>query len=123
MLLFIICLPLLLGTLLTGCSGARLSAGHRGRTAGIAAAITAASLALLLLQAPAVMRGEVLYEFIPWVPEIGMNVGLRLDGLALMFALLITGIGLLIIVYAHFYLGKSDPVGKFFSTLMLFMAA
>ncbi|MDO8720501.1 MAG: monovalent cation/H+ antiporter subunit A, partial [Polaromonas sp.] len=47
----------------------------------------------------------------------------RLDGLALMFALLITGIGLLIIVYAHFYLGKSDPVGKFFSTLMLFMAA
>ncbi len=123
MLLFIICLPLLLGPLLTGWSGARLSAGHRGRTALIAAAITAFSLALLLLQAPAVLRGEVLYEFIPWVPEIGMNVGLRLDGLALMFALLITGIGLLIIVYAHFYLGKTDPAGKFFSTLMVFMAA
>jgi multicomponent K+:H+ antiporter subunit A len=123
LLLFIICLPLLLGPLLTGWSGARLSAGHRGRTALIAAAITAFSLALLLLQAPAVLRGEVLYEFIPWVPEIGMNVGLRLDGLALMFALLITGIGLLIIVYAHFYLGKTDPAGKFFSTLMVFMAA
>ncbi|MBT9476673.1 proton-conducting transporter membrane subunit, partial [Polaromonas sp.] len=123
MLLLIICLPLLLGTLLTGWSGARLSAGHRGRTAVIAAAITAFSLALLLMQAPAVMRGEVLYEFIPWVPEIGLNLGLRLDGLALMFALLITGIGLLIIVYAHFYLGPKDPAGKFFSTLMLFMAA
>lgn len=123
MLLLTICLPLLLGTLLTGWSGARLSAGHRGRTALIAAAITASSLALLLLQAPAVMRGEVVYEFIPWVPEIGLNLGLRLDGLALMFALLITGIGLLIVVYAHFYLGKTDPVGKFFSTLMLFMAA
>lgn len=123
MLLLIICLPLLLGTLLTGWSGSRLTAGHRGRTALIAAAITASSLALLLLQAPAVMRGEVLYEFIPWVPEIGLNLGLRLDGLALMFALLITGIGLLIVVYAHFYLGKTDPVSKFFSTLMLFMAA
>lgn len=123
LLLLIIFLPLLLGTLLTGWSGARLTAGHRGRTALIAAAITASSLALLLLQAPAVMRGEVLYEFIPWVPEIGLNLGLRLDGLALMFALLITGIGLLIIMYAHFYLGKNDPAGKFFSTLMLFMAA
>jgi multicomponent K+:H+ antiporter subunit A len=123
LLLLIICLPLLLGTLLTGWSGSRLTAGHRGRTALIAAAITASSLALLLLQAPAVMRGEVLYEFIPWVPEIGLNLGLRLDGLALMFALLITGIGLLIVVYAHFYLGKTDPVSKFFSTLMLFMAA
>jgi multicomponent K+:H+ antiporter subunit A len=123
LLLLIIFLPLLLGTLLTGWSGARPSTGHRGRTAWIAAAITASSLALLLLQAPAVMRGEVLYEFIPWVPEIGLNLGLRLDGLALMFALLITGIGLLIIMYAHFYLGKNDPAGKFFSTLMLFMAA
>ncbi len=59
----------------------------------------------------------------PWVPEIGLHVSLRLDGLSWMFATLITGIGLLIILYAHFYLGKDDPVGKFFSTLMLFMAA
>ena len=123
MLLLIIFLPLLLGTLLAGWSGARPSAGYRGRTALIAAAVTASSLALLLLQAPVVMRGEVPYEFIPWVPEIGLNLGLRLDGLALMFALLITGIGLLVILYAHFYLGKDDPAGKFFSTLMLFMAA
>jgi multicomponent K+:H+ antiporter subunit A len=123
LLLLIIFLPLLMGTLLTGWSGARPTAGHRGRTALIAAAITASSLVLLLLQAPAVMRGEVLSQFIPWVPEIGLNLGLRLDGLALMFALLITGIGLLIVIYAHFYLGRDDPAGKFFSTLMLFMAA
>ncbi|CAN5506922.1 monovalent cation/H+ antiporter subunit A [soil metagenome] len=123
MLLLIIFLPLLVGTVVTGWSGARRSAGHRGRTAWLAAAITASCLGLLLKQAPSVMRGEVLDEFISWVPEIGLNLGLRLDGLSLMFALLITGIGLLIIVYAHFYLGKDDPAGKFYSTLMLFMAA
>ncbi|MBG6070613.1 MULTISPECIES: monovalent cation/H+ antiporter subunit A [unclassified Polaromonas] len=123
MLLLIILLPLLAGTLLTGWSGAKLSKNHRGRTAWLAAAVTAASLALLMVRAPAVMRGKVIHDFIPWVPEIGLNLGLRLDGLSLMFALLITGIGLLIIVYAHFYLGKDDPVGKFYSTLMLFMAA
>ncbi len=123
MLLLIILLPLLAGTLLTGWSGAYPSTGHRGRTASLAAAVTAASLALLLLQAPAIMGGEVLYSFTPWVPEIGLNLGFRLDGLSLLFALLITGVGLLIILYAHFYLGQDDPVGKFYSTLMLFMAA
>ncbi len=123
MLLLIILLPLLGGTLITGWSGVHPSAGYRGRTAWLAAAVTGASLALLLIQAPAVMGGEVLYEFFPWVPEIGLNLGMRLDGLSLMFALLITGIGLLIILYAHFYLGKDDPVGKFYSTLMLFMAS
>jgi multicomponent K+:H+ antiporter subunit A len=40
-----------------------------------------------------------------------------------MFGLLITGIGLLIILYAHSYLGKDDPAGTFFSSMMLFMAA
>ena len=123
MLLLIILLPLLAGTLLTGWSGARPSTDYRGRTAWLAGAVTAASLALLLLQTPAIMGGRELYAFTPWVPEIGLNLGFRLDGLSLLFALLITGIGLLIILYAHFYLGKDDPVGKFYSTLMLFMAA
>ena len=123
MLLLIIFLPLLLGTLATAWSGARDSEGYRGRTAWLAGSVAASCLALLLWQMPSVMRGQVLYDFIPWVPEIGLNLGLRLDGLSLMFALLITGIGLLIIMYAHFYLGKDDPVGKFYSTLMLFMAA
>ena len=97
MLLLIILLPLLAGTLLTGWSGAQPSKNHRVRTAWLAAAVTAASLALLLVRAPAVMRGKVIHDFIPWVPEIGLNLGMRLDGLSLMFALLITGIGVPVI--------------------------
>ncbi len=123
MLLLIVFLPLLLGTVLTGWSGAYPSDAYRARTAWLAAAVAGTSLALLLVQAPAVMRGEVVYEFFPWVPEIGLNLGMRLDGLSLLFAVLITGMGLLIILYAHFYLGKDDPVGKFYSTMLLFMAA
>ncbi|MDP3356021.1 MAG: monovalent cation/H+ antiporter subunit A [Polaromonas sp.] len=125
MLPLIIFLPLLVGTVLTAWSGsaAAPTPRQRGRTAWLAAAVTAASFILLLTHAPAVMDGQAQTSFTAWVPEIGLNLGLRLDGLSLMFALLITGIGLLIIMYAHFYLGKDDPVGKFFSTLMLFMAA
>jgi len=119
----VILLPLLAGTLLTGWSGSRPAAQQSSLTAWLAGAVTAASFTLLLMQLPAVMAGEVLQSFIAWVPEIGLNLGLRLDGLSLMFALLITGIGLLIVLYAHFYLGVDDPVGKFYSTLMLFMAA
>jgi multicomponent K+:H+ antiporter subunit A len=122
-LLIIIFLPLLAGTLLTAWSGAIPSSGYRRRTAWIAGAVAAASLGLLLMQAPVVMNGGTVRLFTQWVPEIGMNLGLRLDGLSLMFAMLITGMGLLIIVYADSYLGKDDPVGKFYSTLMLFMAA
>lgn len=123
MLLIIIFLPLLAGTLLTAWSGAVPTSGYRRRTALLAGAVAATSLGLLLMQAPAVMAGETARLFVEWVPEIGMNLGLRLDGLSLMFAMLITGMGLLIIIYADSYLGKDDPVGKFYSTLMLFMAA
>jgi multicomponent K+:H+ antiporter subunit A len=123
LLYLIILLPLLAGTLLTGWSGTRPDAQGSSRTAWLAATVTAAAFALLLIQAPSVFDGRVLLSHTPWVPEIGLNLGLRLDGLALMFALLITGIGLLIVLYAHHYLGADDPVGKFYSTLMLFMAA
>lgn len=123
MLLLIILLPLLLGTLLTAWSGTRRDAGHRARTAWLAAAVTATSLGLLLYLAPDVLGGQAVQSFTPWVPEVGLNIGLRLDALSLMFAMLITGMGLLIILYAHHYLGADDPAGRFFSTLMLFMAA
>jgi multicomponent K+:H+ antiporter subunit A len=121
-LFLIILLPLLVGTTLTGWSGARRDAGHRARTAWLAAAVTASSFGLLLAHAGPVMAGEDLHWFAQWVPEIGLNLNFRLDGLSFMFALMITGIGLLIILYAHFYLGEKDPAGKFFSTMMLFMA-
>lgn len=123
MLLIIILLPLLAGTVLTAWSGSSPSKGYRGRTAWVAATVAASSLVLLISQAPAVLAGESLQTFANWVPEIGLNLGFRLDALSWMFAVLITGMGLLIILYANSYLGKDDPVGKFFSTLMLFMAA
>jgi multicomponent K+:H+ antiporter subunit A len=48
---------------------------------------------------------------------------MRLDGLALMFALLILGIGLLIIFYARYYLSEKEAVGRFYAYLILFMTA
>ncbi len=88
-----------------------------------AAFFTGLALLMLGLDAPAVLRGEVIETRIDWLPQIGLNANFRLDGLGLLFAGLILGIGLLIILYARFYLSKSDPIGQFFTYLMLFQGA
>ncbi len=96
-----------------------------GRNACAIAAGSATLLALtgLLLHAPAVFRGEVLHTRIAWLPQLGLDANFVLDGLGLLFAGLILGIGLLIILYARFYLAKSDPMGQFYTYLMLFQGA
>ncbi|MFV0492762.1 MAG: monovalent cation/H+ antiporter subunit A [Pseudorhodobacter sp.] len=96
-----------------------------GRTAcaTVTGMVTALALLGLLLHAPAVMRGELIQTRIEWLPAIGLNVNFMLDGLGLLFAGLILGIGLLIILYARFYLSAKDPMGQFYSYLMLFQGA
>jgi multicomponent K+:H+ antiporter subunit A len=80
-------------------------------------------LALTLSMAPAVFGGEVLRWAADWLPTLGLNFGFRLDGLAWLFALLVTGIGALIVLYAAWYLDKADPAPRFFCFLLMFMGA
>ncbi len=119
----VVLLPLSIGAV--GCAwiGHSDAPVRRAVCAWFAAAVTAAALALLLMPAGAVFDGQVLLSGAEWVPAIGLNANFRLDGLALMFGLLITGVGLLIILYAAYYLHHDDPAGKFYALLMLFMAA
>ena len=58
-----------------------------------------------------------------WMPGLGLNANFMLDGLGLLFAGLILGIGLLIIIYARYYLSRSDPMGPFYAYLLLFQGA
>ena len=114
----IIALPFL-GTLLS------LATDRFGRRdCALATAIApAVALALLAAQLPAVLDGAVLLQRLDWLPALGLNLSLRLDGLGLMFALMILVMGLLVILYATYYLGKDESVGRFFAYLLLFMGA
>jgi multicomponent K+:H+ antiporter subunit A len=85
--------------------------------------VTLTAIIILATMAPAVMAGEVIQARIDWVPSLGLNANFFLDPLGLMFAGMILGIGLLIIVYARFYLSKADPMGRFFTYLLLFQGA
>src|SRR4051794_19745794 len=95
----------------------------RNVCAGATAAVTLAALLLLLARAPAVFSGQVIAWGVPWVPQIGLSFSFFIDGLGLFFAALILGIGLLIILYARFYLSRGDPIGKFYAYLLLFQGA
>jgi len=95
----------------------------RNACALAAGTVTLAALVILGALAPTVMAGGVVQVQIDWIPILGLNLNLFLDALGLMFAGMILGIGLLIIIYARFYLAKADPMGRFFTYLLLFQGA
>jgi multicomponent K+:H+ antiporter subunit A len=96
---------------------------QRGRAVSLAAAVAVAATALVLAAAPVVFAGEVVRWRIDWLPQLGLAFGFRMDGLAWLFALLISGIGMLIVLYAAYYLDPADPPARFFGFLLLFMGA
>jgi len=108
-----------LGALLPGLM---IRAG-RNSCAWATGSATLLALIGLLTHAPAVFRGEVIQSRIEWLPMLGLNANFFLDGLGLLFAGLILGIGLLIILYARFYLSREDPMGQFYTYLLLFQGA
>ncbi|MEQ8896942.1 MAG: monovalent cation/H+ antiporter subunit A [Roseovarius sp.] len=77
----------------------------------------------LMTHLPAVMAGETVTARLDWMPSLGLNFNLFVDGLGIFFAGLILGIGLLIITYARFYLSREDNMGEFYTYLLLFQGA
>ncbi|UJA05689.1 monovalent cation/H+ antiporter subunit A [Acinetobacter johnsonii] len=115
----IILLPLILGTTLVSL----LKQSSRRLTAFAAVGVSMTSLGLLLTQAREVFNGAVITQSWSWLPQLGIDFSFRLDALGLLFALLISGIGTLIYIYAYFYLGPKNSLNKLYLLLMLFMAA
>ncbi|GEM84119.1 hydrogen gas-evolving membrane-bound hydrogenase subunit E [Meiothermus hypogaeus] len=72
---------------------------------------------------PAVVAGHTVRHSAAWVPTLSVNFSFYLDGLSLLFALLITGIGTFIVIYSGGYLKGHPDLGKFYLTILLFMAS
>ena len=117
-LFFIVALPFF-GALLPGL----MNAAGRSACAGVTFTVTLAAFIGLLTNLPTVLAGEVVMARVDWMPSLGLNFTLMLDGLGFFFALLILGIGLLIIAYARQYLSRDDNMGEFFAYLLLFQGA
>ncbi len=72
---------------------------------------------------PAIGQGEVLQETVRWVPSLNVNLTFTLDGLSLLMALIISGVGTLIVIYAGGYLAGDQYLGRMYGFLLAFMAA
>lgn len=81
------------------------------------------SFAGLLSKLPEVLAGSPVRESYTWVEGLGVHLQFNLDGLSLLFALLITGIGALIVLYGGSYLAKDKNLSSFYAFLFLFMGA
>jgi multicomponent Na+:H+ antiporter subunit A len=98
----------------------RVLGRHAGRVLCLVPAGLAAYFATLV---PAVSQGHVVEATLPWLGSLGIDLGLRVDALALLFALLITGVGTLIFLYAGRYLEGHGQLGRLYGTLSLFLAS
>ncbi len=95
----------------------------RNTAAWLAGAFALASSTLVILLYPDVVGQGVVETSMPWLPEYGLVLSLRMDAFAWVFAMLIAGVGTLVAFYARYYMSSGDPVARFFSFLLAFMGA
>ncbi len=70
-----------------------------------------------------IAEGETFIFSTAWVQAININLSFNVDGLSLLFALIITGIGALVIIYGGGYLAHDEFVGRFYVYILMFMAS
>ena len=108
-----------LGSLLA----AVLPANARNTESTLAGLIAVFCTVQAALYFPDIAHGGVLHQSIEWIPQLGLNLVLRLDGFAWMFCILVLGVGSLVVLYARYYMSAADPVPRFFSFFLAFMGA
>jgi multicomponent K+:H+ antiporter subunit A len=119
MLLTLIILLPFLGSL----CAAILPSTARNAEAWLGGIITVSCAILVASFYPQVADGGVVRVIVPWMPQLGLEFYLRMDGYAWLFAMLVSLMGALVVLYARYYMSKEDPVPRFFAFLLAFMGA
>jgi len=100
-----------------------LPANARNTAAWLAGAVALTCAVLVGLLYAQVTDGQILRTALPWAPRFGIELVLRMDGFAWLFSMLVAGMGVLVVLYARYYMSAHDPVPRFFSFLLAFMGA
>src|SRR5688572_16136162 len=104
-------------------AAAFLRSNARNAASWIAGAVATACVLLVAGLYPLVANGGTASVVLEWLPQAGLYFHLRMDGYAWLFAMLVTGMGALVVLYARYYMSPADPVPRFFSFLLAFMGA
>ena len=118
LLFILICLPFL-GSF----AAASLPTRGRNLAAALAGAVALGGAVLTAFFYPDVAAGHIVRHEITWLPSLGLNLVLRLDGFTWLFAMLVLTVGALVVLYARYYMSPEDPVPRFFSFLLAFMGS
>jgi len=74
-------------------------------------------------QGPAVLAGQVLTEGFTWIPALGIEISFRIGLLQWVLALVVSGVGALVLVYCRWYFGDEDPPTRTGAVLVAFAGA
>ena len=92
------------------------------RSGWVLSSLPLALTVFFALKIPQINEARVVTELHQWVPLLGVSLSIYLDGLSLVFALLICGVGTLIVIYSGGYLAGHAELGRFYTFLLFFMA-
>jgi multicomponent K+:H+ antiporter subunit A len=95
----------------------------RDRPALIAGGATLVALVLAVAQFDTIAAGTVPQARFAWLPMFGVDLVLRMDGLAWVFTVMVLGIGMLVLLYARYYMSRRDPVPRFYAYMLAFMGS
>jgi len=90
----------------------------------VAALVATAAFVDALLRAPDVLSGDTPFESFEWIPALGISLSMRMDTLSWILALIVTGVGALVLLYCRWYFrGDSEGLGQFSAVLLAFAGA
>ena len=114
---------LLLLPFIGSCIAAFLPHNARNAESFLAGLVALTGALQVALWYPQIVDGGVIREEYFWLPSLGLNFVLRMDGFAWLFSMLVLGIGALVSLYARYYMSPDDPVPRFFAFFLAFMGA
>lgn len=95
----------------------------KNRVGWYAAAVAFICLLLVAQALPAVVNGETVMGSLPWIPSLGVELSFYGDGLSVMFGLIVSGVGILIMSYSNEYMSKREDLSRYYRYLLMFMGS
>lgn len=95
------------------------------RAFAIGALIPAAAFVQALVMTPQVLdTGSAPFESVEWIPQLGLNLSMRMDVLGWVLTLIVTGVGALVLLYCRWYFhDEAGELGQFAGVLLGFAGA
>jgi len=95
----------------------------KNRIGWYAAAVAFLSLVLVAQVAPTVIHGESIQGSITWIPSLGIDLSFYGDGLSVMFGIIVSTIGIIIMSYSNGYMSKREDLPRYYQQLLFFMGS